>query len=219
MISIRPVTAAALILPLLTLGCTWMPPPPAITSRITDTPRLDRLTYCFGHGCRQSQTIAFQPAEWREVRAVFAERVDPAAERQRIGTAIGLMERLAAPHAGTKDDRAGTTPSILQDATMGAQLDCYDETINTTNFLRLLAADGLLRHHTVAAPVHRFWVAGDIIHATATVVDKTTGARYAVDSTFRDNGGAAETPPVEAWIAGWTLESAAQSTADSSAAN
>ena len=177
-------------------------PPPAITERISDQFAPSHLIYCFGHGCAQQHTVAFPPDEWNAVRALFAEApADAAAERQRIRVAIGLLEGFAGAQAGTSGDRGRTMPFGY---TLGpAQLDCYDETINTSNFIGLLERDGLLRYHREGAPVQRTLIDGDIIHATAVVAETATGRRFAVDSSYFDNGVAASVAPVEDWLSGW----------------
>ena len=115
------------------------------------------------------------------------------------------MERVAAAQAGTEGDLAGSTPYFFQ-GNGPPQLDCYDETINTSNFLGLMVRDGLLRHHDVRAPVQRWFTGGDYIHATAVIEESNGGALYAVDSSFHDNGENAETPPLDVWLAGWRLD-------------
>ena len=112
-----------------------------------------------------------------------------------------LLEGFAGAQAGTSGDRGRTMPFGY---TLGpAQLDCYDETINTSNFLGLLGRDGLLRYHREGTPVQRTLIDGDIIHATAVVAETATGRRFAVDSSYFDNGVAASVAPVEDWLSGW----------------
>lgn len=177
-------------------------PPPAITDRLSDDFVPSRLTYCFGHGCAQRQTVAFAPDDWNKVRALFATLpADAAAERERIRIAIGMLEDVAGDQAGTDGDR-GRTQSFGY--TLGSpQLDCYDEAINTSNFIGLMEREGLLRFYREDAPEQRLLIAGDIIHATAVIAEKSGGRRFAVDSSYFDNGVAASVAPVEDWLNGW----------------
>jgi len=66
-------------------------------------------------------------------------------------------------------------------------MDCVDEATNTTSYLSVLAANGLLRHHEVLRPMAKDaplrWT-----HYFAVIRDKTTGQRWAVDSFMRPNG-------------------------------
>lgn len=198
------VAAAGLVL--LLGACSVRTPPPEVTGNISSSASPENLIYCFAHSCARQQKVIFTPDQWGQVRAIFAERAaDVGQERQRIRRAVGLMERVAAAQAGTEDDVAGTTPFFFQ-GSRPPQLDCYDEAINTSNFLGLMVRDGLLRHHRVRAPVQRWFIGGDYIHATAVIEESNGGALYAVDSSFHDNGEDAETPPLDAWLAGWGLD-------------
>jgi hypothetical protein len=40
-------------------------------------------------------------------------------------------------------------------------------------------------------------------HNTAVMVDEETGARYALDSYFGDNGAPAAAVPLDLWLADW----------------
>ncbi len=177
-------------------------PPSAITSRISKGFTPANLVYCYGHGCARQHTVMFQSADWQAVRTVFANApADAEAEQAQIKAAIGLMEQVAGAQAGTDEDKGGT---IEMGYDLGPpQLDCYDEAINASNFLGLLERDGLLRFHRVESPVQRSFVNGDIIHATGVIRETASGRRYAVDSSFFDNGKDASIAPLESWLAGW----------------
>jgi len=176
--------------------------PPAISEHISNGFTPTNLVYCYGHGCGRQQIVSFKPTDWETVRAVFANApAEAEAEQVRIKNAIGLMEQFAGAQAGTSEDKGGTME--FGHDTGPPQLDCYDEAINTSNFLGLLERDGLLRYHRVEAPVQRSFVNGDIIHATGVVRDVASGRRYAVDSSYFDNGKPASIAPLDAWLAGW----------------
>lgn len=177
--------------------------PPAITDRISSAYTPDRMGYCFGHACAQEAVIKVQPDDWHAVRALFADPdTDAEQEQQNIRAAIGLLEKFAGAQAGTSEDKGGTMEFGYN---LGPpQLDCYDNAINASNFLGLLERDGLLRHHRVEAPVQRAFVNGDIIHATGVVRDIASGKRYAVDSSYFDNGEKASIVPLKAWLEGWS---------------
>jgi hypothetical protein len=195
--------ASTWALAILLSGCSMvLATPPTVTDRISSAYTPNRLVYCFGHGCAQQETIAIQPDDWQAVRALFANAdADINQEHRNIRAAIGLLERYAGAQAGTSHDQGGTMEFGYD---MGPpQLDCYDEAINASNFLGLLERDGLLRYHRVEAPVQRAFVNGDIIHATGVVRDVASGRRYAVDSSYFDNGEDASIAPLEDWLAGW----------------
>jgi hypothetical protein len=177
--------------------------PPEMSQRLSDRFTPTNLVYCYGHSCARQQTVSFMPADWDGVRAVFANPPAEAEDEQaRIKVAIGLMERFAGAQAGTSGDKGGTMEFGHDTGT--PQLDCYDDAINASNFLGLLERDGLLRHYRVEMPVQRAFVNGDIIHATGVVRELASGKRYAVDSSYFDNGKPASIVPLDAWLDGWS---------------
>ncbi len=193
----------ATVLAMALTGCSLiLAPPPSVTDRISDGFTPDKLVYCFGNDCARQATIAVQPNDWQAVRALFADPdTDFKREQQNIRAAIGLLEQFAGAQAGTSKDRGGTMEFGYD---LGSpQLDCYDEAINVSNFLGLLERDGLLRYHRVEAPVQRAFIAGDIIHATGVIREIASGRRYAVDSSYFDNGEDASIVLLDAWLAGW----------------
>ncbi|MGD0531554.1 MAG: hypothetical protein ABSA62_04545 [Methyloceanibacter sp.] len=88
------------------------------------------------------------------------------------------------------------------------QEDCVDEAINTTSFMLVLQAHGLLKYHTVQIPFSK----GDLLkatlegdpvkywpHRTAVIEEKKTGQRYAVDPRIYANGENPAVMKVEDW--------------------
>lgn len=153
---------------------------------------------CHGSDCRIETPVALDAAAWNRVRAVF-ELAPPTAaeERRRVANAIGLMERLVAKQAGTGKD-VGRNLAVADQA---MQLDCVDEAVNSSTYLHMIAAAGLLRLHAVDPPAHR----GGVILAqnTAVLREVATGRRYAIDSWFYDNGAPALVLPLQTWLGGW----------------
>ena len=191
----------AVALALVLGACTTMPPP-KLTDRLSRAFTPDRLVYCYDHGCETQETLTFSSADWARVRAAFAATAaNPVAEREQVRAAVAVMEQVAGAQAGTWTDIGGTIPEPFNLST--PQLDCYDEAINTSNFLGLLGRDGLLRQHKPVAPVQRTLIAGDLIHATAVLEETASGKRYVIDSWFYDNGVAPSVVPLETWLAGW----------------
>ena len=189
----------ALLLVALLGACSATTPPPKMLQHISTKNSPESFRYCYGQGCYNNANIHFTAAEWAEIRQGFAAVDDAAKERDALGRAIGRMEQIAARQAGTSGDRAGSEFFKVG----GTQLDCYDEAINTSNFLGLLARDGLLQHHRVSQPIQRTWVGGDLIHATAVVTETGSGRDYVIDSSFFASGTAASVAPVAKWQEGW----------------
>ncbi len=160
------------------------------------------FTTCYGHGCAQKTVVRLGEPEWRQVRMLFSAPVAGASEeRNRLARAVALLERLVGERVGTSGDLGGTFGGVAK----SGQLDCVDETINTTVYLSLLERDGLLRWHRPRAPADRSVFTGVCCwpHKTAAVTEISSGTSYAVDSWFHDNGLPAEVIPLSDWLSGW----------------
>lgn len=166
-------------------------------------PTLERVEVCHGFGCAYRTRVAIAPSAWREVERVFRPPPAGAAdERRRIALAIGLIEEMLGEVVGTAGDEAGATLFAAD----RLQQDCIDETVNTTTYLRLMQASGLLAHHDPAPAAARGRFVDGWPHNTAVIVERASGAAFAVDSWFHANGEAAEIVPLAAWLAGWQPE-------------
>jgi hypothetical protein len=170
-----------------------------VAGLVPDDVTYETLSVCHGSGCAQRSEVRLDETDWSKVDALF---LSPAAgagdERARIGLAIGIMEVLVGPQSGTRNDTGRNQHS----GNRLDQLDCVDEAVNSTTYLRLIAGRGLLRFHDVAPPANRILNLLDA-HNTAVVVDRATGISYAVDSWFFDNGTPAVVLPLVVWRAGW----------------
>jgi hypothetical protein len=79
------------------------------------------------------------------------------------------------------------------------QMDCIDESTNTTTYLYMLEQAGYLKWHTLVDRSTRFGIFIGMPHATAVIEDINTHTRYAVDSWFFDNG----IPPAIIELSAW----------------
>jgi len=161
----------------------------------------DSFSMCHGHGCRLRSQVGLTPQEWEPVADLFAEPAASAEiERGRIATAIGLIEIAVGRKTGTSEDEAGTLNAVSGNY----QLDCVDETTNTSIYLTLLARAGYLKWHKLEGWAGRgALLDGAWPHQTAVIVELQTKTPYAVDSWFEDNGRAAHVVPLSTWRAGW----------------
>lgn len=159
-----------------------------------------RFSVCYAHSCSVVVTAGLAAEEWGRVRSVFAAApANPAEERARIAAAIALMETLVGAHTGTWRDRGGD----LEGFARPGQMDCVDEATNSTTYLAMFAADGLLAWHTVGPIVKRGHVIWGMPHATALITDATTNEQWAVDSWYLDNGLPPYIVPYRIWWNGW----------------
>ncbi|MGH6948849.1 MAG: hypothetical protein ACREDZ_16080 [Kiloniellales bacterium] len=161
----------------------------------------NEVALCHGHGCRLSTKIVLADADWSEMKRLFGDGPAESAadERARIAAAIGLMEGRLGGRAGLAGDRGRNVFPPTDD-----QLDCIDETLNTTIYLDLLAQHGWMTWHRVDRPAKRGFDRGELwVHETAVVSEIATGRAYVVDSWFHDNGTPPHVVPLSLWLAGW----------------
>ncbi|MEM1288032.1 MAG: hypothetical protein AAGH60_06740 [Pseudomonadota bacterium] len=161
-----------------------------------------RLTICHAFGCARSDRVQLSQADADALRQIMAAGVaDPSSERQAIAQAVMFVERRVGPIVGSDKDEGGFD---MHNAGVPGQMDCLDETTNTTTTLILLDQLGLLRHHTVAYPVARgFFLDGRYPHATAVVSVKETGERWAIDPWPYANAEDVDVMPLDQWYATW----------------
>ena len=168
---------------------------------ITD-PDPERFNICYDNGCASLAWVKLNAEQWQRVRTVFDAPADtPAAEREQIRTAIALFETTVGAMTGTAGDKGGN----LDGFGMEGQMDCIDESINTTIYLRMLQKYGLLRWHKVADRATR-WSLFTWPHTTAVIEDLVDAAQWAVDSWFLDNGEPPFVLPLATWRGGWRPE-------------
>lgn len=157
---------------------------------------------CHGFGCRLRSTAYIEPEDIQKIkRAYGAPHATPAAEREGMARAVGVIEEIVGAQTGTDADVAGTYTNSGND-----QFDCVDESVNTTNAIRLLDMHGLLRYHKLRKPISRTFLSSGRLgpHQTATVMETATTDIYAIDSWFYDNGHAAVVVPIEPWKNGYS---------------
>jgi hypothetical protein len=157
------------------------------------------FSICFDHSCTTVVGVSLTPQEWRHATQPLQPPAQSAAgERSAIACAIARFEEIVGRHTGTSDDRGRNLRGFGQPG----QLDCIDESTNTTTYLRLLERNGLLQHHVVVDRVTRFGLSAGMPHTTAVIQERATGARFAVDSWFFDNGEPAYIVDLAAWSSG-----------------
>ena len=166
--------------------------------KITE-PTPERYTVCFNHSCATVVTDSLSQDEWGKVtQPLHNPSATAAEERLAIARSIASFEDIVGRHTGTYRDKGRNLPGFGQPG----QLDCIDESTNTTTYLRLLARGGLLRHHRVLERSTRFGLFIGMPHTTAVIEETGTGDRYAVDSWFLDNGQPPYIARLEVWKAG-----------------
>jgi hypothetical protein len=104
---------------------------------------------------------------------------------QRLRIAVWRMEALVQRHLP-----ALANDESINDREFGVEgrTDCVDNATNTTTYLSVLHDLGYLSGWQIDSPRVRRRFDITRVHWTATVVDRTNGARWTVDSWYRPNG-------------------------------
>ncbi len=153
---------------------------------------------CWDYGCSERASVMLPEEGWDRIRArLYPEPPDADTERARIADAIAEFERVVGPLTGTDANLGGN----LAGSGKEGQMDCLDESHNTSVYLQLLADHDLLRWHEPGEPERRApWIFN--VHWSAVVIEKDTEQAWVVDSWFRDNGSRPFVEQLEDWRRG-----------------
>lgn len=187
---------------LVACGSTGMPLHPFMEKGATP----QNFSVCHNYGCSQRTDVAFSKVQWKKIVREFRRTSKtPAQERKKIAKAIARMEQYVGKASGTYRD-VGEATSSKKDRW---QMDCIDETVNTTLYLRFLEAEGVFKFYEATLPLHRgYFVDGAWPHNTAAIREKETGAIFTVDAYYGDNGKPPALISKKEWVAGWKPEKA-----------
>ncbi len=161
----------------------------------------NNFQHCHGYGCKFKTIIQFTQKDWEPIESIFTPLPQTATqERDAIKQAIAIFENRVGQIAGTEFDIAGTFKK-----TGKYQLDCVDESTNTTIYLSLLQKKQLLQLHQIEAPHVRIPIihSGRWPHQSAVINEKGTDHYFVVDSWFHNNGIAPEIISLKEWKQGW----------------
>ena len=146
----------------------------------------ENFEYCYGYGCTKKIRLGLNDYEWQQITRIFnLPSKNAQDERYKIGKAIALIEQYTGKLANTEGD----LPKAPIRRQSYQELDCIDETINTTKYLKFLADANFLHFHAVGKPVYKgLLINGVYPHNSASVVEIGSGAVYAIDSYIYANG-------------------------------
>lgn len=157
----------------------------------------DNFIYCYGYGCTKTMRLGFSDHEWKQISKIFKKKSKTAkAERIKIGKAIALMEKYTGELAGTKQDLP-KAPIIRKSF---QELDCIDETVNTTKYLSFLKEAGFLKFHEVGEPVFKGMLNGAYPHNSASVIEIETDTVFVIDSYIYKNGAQPNIRGLDNWL-------------------
>lgn len=153
---------------------------------------------CHGFGCKYRVEWDLTPSDRAKLAQFLAAgRSSPEAERKAVAAAGAWFDKRVGPVAGTQNHVARAGAKYMYDV---RQFDCIDSSRNTTSLLLVLDQLNLLRHHDVDVPEARgFFLDGRPPHATAVLVEKTSGSKWSIDSWTVGYGQDLEVMPLERW--------------------
>jgi hypothetical protein len=179
-----------------------------VRSDIITDPAPGQLSVCHGFTCAQVTQVGLSDAQWFVITSVFEQAaLNPEEERAQISSAIAKFETVVGMLAGTSGDLGENAVKGLDPS---GQMDCIDESTNTTTYLRILAKAGYLRWHRVEDRVTRGWFLFGWPHTTAVISERQSGQRWAIDSWFFENGHPPAVVPLQVWQHGWRPDKATE---------
>ena len=134
----------ALLVFALRAGAASFAPDTFVRDDIITDPTPGNFSVCHGGTCTRVSRVALDESQWERIAAVFATVAgDAQEERARIAEAIARFETVVGVLTDTSDDRPEN--QIASGKGWWTQMDCIDESTNTTIYLRILAKAGFLR--------------------------------------------------------------------------
>jgi len=158
----------------------------------------DEFVLCHGYSCSAMTYAWFSPKQWQSIEKKFNKpSKTPEMERVKIARVIAQMEAYTSHLIGTQGDQAKAP--ILKKSDY--ELDCIDETVNTSKFLKFLEEENLLKHHIVGRPAYR-GIGSNFMypHNTATIIEKETSNIYVVDSYVYANAKKSDIRLLDDWL-------------------
>lgn len=149
---------------------------------------IDHIPVCMNFSCKDTQYVSLDREEWDSIANWLRPgSEDPATERENIVNAIGWFEVVIGRHTPTHRDRGGDLgepgdPNVR----FPGQLDCIDESLNTTTYLKLFEQNGLLKHHRVVERAYRRAIMDQ--HWAGQIETLEGEERWVIDSWFQHNG-------------------------------
>ncbi|MEL6784595.1 MAG: hypothetical protein AAFO61_09225, partial [Pseudomonadota bacterium] len=177
------------------VGCAGRTVTGSVSENAYGAPAL--LSVCSGFGCIYKEKVAFSKREQARLQRIMGQPKTAAQERKRIGRAVATMERMSRRKLRFHRDSAF---AYQKHRGLRGQMDCVDESLNTTAYMAFLQSRGLLKHHKVIARYAErgFLLDGRYPHKSARIRENG-GADWAVDSWYKADGKPPVIVPLKAW--------------------
>jgi hypothetical protein len=157
---------------------------------------LNSVLVCYNYNCSHEAQVELVGSEWDEIVELFSRQAQSSLEeRTKISKAIVLMEELTGRRLGTSNDKAKNSGTGEP-----GQMDCIDESRNTTSYLKIFKNNGWIKWHQIQSRAVRNPYFFNT-HWTAVIKDNESNQLFAIDSWYRDNGNEPVILPLEEWMA------------------
>jgi hypothetical protein len=169
------------------------------TSVSIHPPTAERMTVCYGFGCRRRMIWDITAGDRKALTDLLAKgRASAEAERKAVQQAVVWFDRRVGPIIGTDKRIARADFRYFADK---HNYDCFDTTRNTASLLLVMQSWGVLRHHTVGIPRFRgkFFL-GQTPHNTAVLTETATRQDWVVDMWTRAYAELPDVMTVEQWM-------------------
>jgi hypothetical protein len=176
------------------------------------------ITICHNLGCKAQSTVTLSRKHLLDILRLFQPTAKtPRIERKQIRDAVALFEGVAGKQTSVHRDKGRNPNSIISSSqpqnqvrtaslslvplrhygNIEGQMDCVDESKNTTRFLAFLEQRGLLAWHRVLDAAFRTPLFAQ--HWSAQIEEVVSRKRFAVDSWILDNGEPPYIQRLETW--------------------
>lgn len=160
-------------------------------------PDAGRVVACHGYGCSRRLSVMLDTSIIPRAAVLLKASKSAAAERQAVGEIVRAYTAQLARELGGRPDIPGSPPQM---SGQHGQMDCIDETANTTSLLVELESRGLLAHHRVERPQSRgLFFDGRYPHVTAVIAETKSGVEWAVDPWRQAPGQKPDILPLSQW--------------------
>ncbi len=156
------------------------------------------IKVCYDFSCKTTSKVQFNTEDWNKVTVLFEDNADAWEERQKMLEAVATIEEIVGTYTPTYRDVGKNWPINNSElAGKPGQMDCIDESINSTTYLKMMEREGLFKFHIVRDRAYRKSFLRQ--HWAAQIVETRNGHHYIIDSWFKDNGELPYLVKGEAW--------------------
>ena len=142
---------------------------------IESLPKNNKVTLCSAYGCQYQQTFRFNETLFNDIKVIMDKSITSADERKNLVKVLSYIKAVVGKAKGLDGDHPGEPWS---GNSKPGQMSVLDESINTMQYLYVLANDGYINFHNVEAIEIGFTTNNQIVDISD---DKTWNISYDKD--------------------------------------